>query len=56
MPLVPAITDIEQLRNHPAVARLLAWKDTAVQNVKFDRGEMTIFGISRLSGKRPAAL
>ena len=43
MPLAPAITDIEQLRNHPAVARLLGWKDSAIQNVRFDREEMTIY-------------
>jgi NADH-quinone oxidoreductase subunit C len=43
MPLAPAITDIEQLKNHPAVARLLAWKDSAIQGVKFDRDEMTIY-------------
>jgi NADH-quinone oxidoreductase subunit C len=43
MPLAPAITDIEQLKNHPAVARLLGWKDSAIQAVKFDRDEMTIY-------------
>jgi len=42
MPLAPPITDIEQLKNHPAVARLLDWKDSAIQSVKFDRDEMTI--------------
>ncbi len=42
MPLVPAITDIEQLKDHPAVARLLGWNADAVQGVKFDRDEMTI--------------
>jgi NADH-quinone oxidoreductase subunit C len=42
MPLVPAITDIEQLKDHPSVARLLAWNAEAVQGVKFDRDEMTI--------------
>lgn len=43
MPLVPPITDIEELKNHPAVARLLAWKDSALQSVKFDRDEMTLY-------------
>lgn len=43
MPLVPPISDVEQLKNHPAVARLLGWKDSAIQSVKFDRDEMTIF-------------
>jgi NADH-quinone oxidoreductase subunit C len=42
MPLAAAITDIEQLKNHPAVARLLGWNRDAVQAVKFDRDEMTI--------------
>ena len=43
MPLVPAITDVEQLKNHPAIARLLDWKQSAVQSVKYDRDEMTIY-------------
>lgn len=43
MPLAPAITDIDQLRGHPAVARLLAWNRSAVQAVKYDREEMTIY-------------
>jgi len=43
MALAPPITDIEQLKNHPAVARLLAWNPQAVQGVKFDRDEMTIY-------------
>jgi NADH-quinone oxidoreductase subunit C len=43
MPLVPAITDVEQLKNHPAIARLLGWKPSAVQSVKYDRDEMTIY-------------
>jgi NADH-quinone oxidoreductase subunit C len=41
--LAPAVTDIEQLRAHPAVSRLLAWNQQAVQGVKFDREEMTIY-------------
>ena len=42
MPLSPAITDLEQLKTHPAVARLLAWNREAVLEGKFDREEMTI--------------
>jgi len=42
MPLAPATTDLELLKNHPAVARLLGWNRDAVQGVKFDRDEMTI--------------
>jgi len=43
MPLAPAVTDLDQLKNHPAVARLLEWNPTVVHNVKFDREEMTIY-------------
>jgi len=43
MPLPPAITDREQLKNHPAVARLTGWNAGTVQEVKFDRDEMTIY-------------
>ena len=42
MPLAPAITDLEQLKGHPGLARLSAWNPAAVQQVKFDRDEMTI--------------
>ena len=43
MTLVPAVTDIEQLKGHPAVSRLVGWNPQAVQGVKFDRDEMTIY-------------
>ena len=43
MPLTPAITSIEELKNHPAVARLVGWNAAAVTDVKFDREEMTIY-------------
>jgi NADH-quinone oxidoreductase subunit C len=43
MPLVPVITDVEQLKGHPGVARLLAWNPAAVTGAKFDRDEMTIY-------------
>jgi NADH-quinone oxidoreductase subunit C len=43
MALAPAVTDIEQLKGHPAVARLLGWNAQAVEGVKFDRDEMTIY-------------
>jgi NADH-quinone oxidoreductase subunit C len=43
MPLAPAVTDVEQLKDHPAVARLLGWNPKAVAGVKFDRDEMTIY-------------
>jgi NADH-quinone oxidoreductase subunit C len=43
MALAPAITDVEQLKTHPALARLLDWNAAVVQGVKFDRDEMTIY-------------
>jgi NADH-quinone oxidoreductase subunit C len=43
MPLAPAITDLEQLQDRPAVARLLAWNPGAVTGAKYDRGELTIW-------------
>jgi len=42
MALSPAITDIDQLKSHPAVARLHEWNPEVIQAVKFDRDEMTI--------------
>jgi NADH-quinone oxidoreductase subunit C len=41
--LAPPITDIEQVKSHPAVARLLAWNPSAIEGIKFDREEMTIY-------------
>ena len=43
MPLAPAITDIEQLKDRPVVADLLAWRADAVQSAHFDRNELTIY-------------
>ena len=43
MPLPLPITDIEQLKTHPAVARLLTWNPSSITEVKFDRDEMTIY-------------
>jgi NADH-quinone oxidoreductase subunit C len=42
MTLTPAITDLEQLKGHPAIARLLGWNPSSVVGVKFDRDEMSI--------------
>jgi NADH-quinone oxidoreductase subunit C len=42
MPVPRAITDLEELKSHPAVACLVAWNAAVVQGVKFDRDEMTI--------------
>src|ERR1700687_926411 len=43
MALAPAITDIEQLKSHPALGRLVEWNPSVVQAVKFDRDELTIW-------------
>jgi len=43
MPTVPAITNVDELKSHPAVARLVAWNSAAVQGAKFDREDMTIY-------------
>jgi NADH-quinone oxidoreductase subunit C len=42
MPRAPAITDLEQLKARPALARLLAWDPAAVEAVKFDCDELTV--------------
>jgi NADH-quinone oxidoreductase subunit C len=55
MPLAPAITDLEQLKSHPAIAKLLAWKSSAVEGAKFDREEMTIY-IERSAIREAASL
>jgi NADH-quinone oxidoreductase subunit C len=38
----PAITDLEQLKDRPALACLREWNAGAVQAAKFDRGELTV--------------
>jgi NADH-quinone oxidoreductase subunit C len=43
MPWSQAITDVDQLKSHPALARLLAWNSSAIEAVKYDREEMTIW-------------
>ena len=43
MALVPAVIDLEQLKDRPLVAALLAWKADAVEGAKFDRGELSIY-------------
>ena len=42
MPLAPAVTDLEELKDHPAVALLLA-SNVTVAGAKFDRDEMTVY-------------
>jgi len=43
MPLDPAITDIEQLKDRPELAALVAWNPGAVKGAKFDRNELTVY-------------
>ena len=43
MALVPAITDLEQLKDHPSIVKLLSWNPTAVEGAKFDREELSIY-------------
>jgi NADH-quinone oxidoreductase subunit C len=42
MPPARPITDIEELKGHPALARLLEWNRQVVQSAKFDRDELTL--------------
>ena len=39
----PAITDLQHLKNHPAVGKLMAWNSAVVEGAKFDRDEMSIY-------------
>ncbi len=43
MPLTPPITDLEQLKEHPAIAHLQANLPGSVEGAKFDREEMSIY-------------
>lgn len=43
MALAPAITDVEKLKEAPALARLLSWNAAAVTGAKYDRDELTIY-------------
>ena len=43
MALAPAITDLEKLKEAPALARLLSWNAAAVTSAKFDRDELTLY-------------
>jgi NADH-quinone oxidoreductase subunit C len=51
----PAITDLEQLKEHPAVARLRSWNPAAVEGAKFDRDELSIY-VERSSLREACAL
>jgi NADH-quinone oxidoreductase subunit C len=43
MPLTPAITDMDQLKDHPWLAALLAWNSKCIQGARFDRDELSIY-------------
>jgi len=43
MPLTPAASDLEQLKDRAVVGDLLAWKAGAVEKARLDRGELTVF-------------
>jgi NADH-quinone oxidoreductase subunit C len=43
MPLAPAVTDLEQLKDRPIVAALLAWNQSAVERARFDRDELSLY-------------
>lgn len=43
MPLTPAVTDLEQLKDRRVLAALLAWNQPAVEGAKLDRNELSIY-------------
>lgn len=43
MPLTPAVTDLEQLKDRPMLASLLAWNQPAVEGAKLDRNELSVY-------------
>src|SRR5262245_15398191 len=43
MPVTAAVTDLEQLKDRPVVAGLLAWNANAVKGAKFDREELSVY-------------
>jgi NADH-quinone oxidoreductase subunit C len=55
MPWPAAVTDLAQLKTHPAVARLLEWNPAVVTAVKYDRDEMTI-SVDRANIREACAL
>ena len=55
MAVAPPITDLEQLKEHPAIIRLRGWNVAAVVGAKFDREEMSIF-IERSSIREACAV
>jgi NADH-quinone oxidoreductase subunit C len=43
MPLAPAVTDLDQLKDRAVVASLLGWNPAAVAGAKFDCNELSIY-------------
>jgi NADH-quinone oxidoreductase subunit C len=43
VPPPAAVIDLNQLKGHPALAKLLAWNSASVEGARFDRDEMTIY-------------
>jgi NADH-quinone oxidoreductase subunit C len=43
MPITPAITDMDQLKDHPWLAALLAWNSKSIQGARFDLDELSIY-------------
>jgi NADH-quinone oxidoreductase subunit C len=43
VPLAPAITDLEKLKDRPLVAALVEWNHNAVEGAKLDRDELSIY-------------
>ncbi len=43
MPLAPAVTDLEQLKEKPVLAALLAWNASSVRSAKLDYDELSIY-------------
>jgi NADH-quinone oxidoreductase subunit C len=43
VPLAPAITDLEKLKDRPLVAALLKWNQNAIHGAKLDRDELSIY-------------
>jgi NADH-quinone oxidoreductase subunit C len=55
MALAPPITNIEELKSHPALGRLVGWNASVVQEAKFDREELTIW-VAKESIREVAAI
>jgi NADH-quinone oxidoreductase subunit C len=55
MGLEPAVTDLDQLKDHPALSLLLPWNARAVTGAKFDRNELSVH-IDRASIKEACSV